>query len=160
MMVVFEMHNAKKCCLCSGVAPQTPIPLYTTGQQRCFWIPRMGVFELHNAKKIVWVQGWRPKHPYLCTLQASKDVFGYLRWWCLKCTMPKKSLCSGVAPQTPIPLYPTDQQRCFWIPKMGVFELHSAKKTLFGFRGGAPNTHTSVPYKPAKVFSDTYDGGV
>ena len=72
MMVVFELHNAKKICLGSGVAPQTPIPLYRTGQQRCFWISGTGLFELHNAKKIgylgniVWVLGWRPKHPYRC----------------------------------------------------------------------------------------------
>ena len=35
-MVVFELHDAKICCLGSGVAPQPPIPLYRTGQQRWF----------------------------------------------------------------------------------------------------------------------------
>ena len=34
------------------MVPQTPIPLYSIGQQRCFWIPGMGVFELHNAKRL------------------------------------------------------------------------------------------------------------
>ena len=76
-MVVCEMYNTKKYCLGSGVALQTPIPLYPIGQQRCFWIPRMVVFEMHNAKNSVWVLRWRPKHPYLCTLLASKSVFGY-----------------------------------------------------------------------------------
>ena len=95
----------------------------------------MGVLELHNAKKY--------------------------------------RLDSAVAPQTPIPLYPIRQQRGFWIPRMGVLELHYAKKyylgsgvapiplypirqqrwgclgeILFAFWGGAPNTHTSVPYCP------------
>ena len=104
-----------------GVGPQTPIPLYPVGQERCFWTPRMGVFELHNANKCHGVLGWPPKHPYLCTLQAGKGVFGYLGWGCLNGTMPRN---------------------------------------IVGFCGGAPNTHTSVPYKPAKVFLDTWDGGV
>ena len=46
------------------------------------------------------------------------------------------------------------------MPRMGVFEMDNAKKNLFGFLGGAPNTHTPVPHRPAKVFLDTYDGGV
>ena len=66
----------------------------------------------------------------------------------------------GVAPQTPIPLYPIGQQRCFWIPRMGVFGLQNAKKILFGFWGGAPNAHTTVIHSPAKVVLDTWDGGV
>ena len=49
-MGVFELHNGKKYCLGSGVAPQTLIPLYPIGRQRCFWILRMGVFETGNAK--------------------------------------------------------------------------------------------------------------
>ena len=49
----FELHNAKKNCLGSGVALQTRIPLHTMGQERCFWIPGMGVFEMDDAKKIV-----------------------------------------------------------------------------------------------------------
>ena len=36
----------------------------------------MGVFEMHNAKYIDWLLVWRPKHPYHCTLQAGKGVFG------------------------------------------------------------------------------------
>ena len=66
-MVVFELHNAKKYCLGSGVALQAPIPLDPIGQQRCFWVTRMGMFELHDAKKFVCVLGWRSKHPYHCT---------------------------------------------------------------------------------------------
>ena len=41
----------RKNCLGSGVAPQTPIPLHTMGQKRCFSIPGMGLFELDIAKK-------------------------------------------------------------------------------------------------------------
>ena len=120
-MGVFELHNAKKDSSSSGVALQTLIPLYPLGQQRCFWIPRMGVFELRSAKNNVLVLGWRPKHQYHCTPQASKVVFGYLGWGCLYCRVPN---------------------------------------IFFGFWGGAPNTHTSVPSRPAKVFLDTWDGGV
>ena len=72
----------------------------------------------------------------------------------------KCCLGSGLAPQTPISLYSMGQQRFFWIPRMGVFELHNTKIILFGFRGGAPNTHTSVPQGPEKVFLDAWDGAV
>ena len=114
---------------------------------------------------MLWVLGWRPKHAYLCTPWARKGVFGYLKWWCLKHTVPqnmlwvlgwrpkhaylctpwaRKSFCipkmvvfemhnaikwclgSGAAPRTPIPLYPTVQQKCFWIPWMVMFEMHNA----------------------------------
>ena len=34
------------------------------------------------------------------------------------------------------------------------------QKKMFGFWGGAPNSHTSVPRRPSKVFLDTGDGGV
>ena len=67
----------------------------------------------------------------------------------------KYCLGSGVALQAPIPLYPIGQQKCFWIPRMVVFEQHNAKNILFGFWGGAPSTHTTVPHRPAKVFLDT-----
>ena len=114
---MFKLHNDKKHCLGSGVAPQTPIPLYPTGQLKYFWVPSMVVFELHKAKK--------------------------------------HCLGSGVAPQTPISLYPTGQHRCFSVPRMVVFELHNANTLFFGFWGGAPNTHTTVPHRPAKVIWDT-----
>ena len=52
-MGVFEMDDAKKYCLGSGLAPKTPIPLHTIGQKRCFWIPGMAVFEMDSAKKIL-----------------------------------------------------------------------------------------------------------
>ena len=61
MMVVFELHNAKKYCLGSGVEPQTPIPLYPIGQQKCFWMPMMVVVELHNAKKYCLGSGMVPR---------------------------------------------------------------------------------------------------
>ena len=70
------------------MAPQTRIAVHTVGQKRCVWRPKMVVFETHHAKNVGRVQGWRPKHAYLCTLWARKGVSGYLKWWCLKCTMP------------------------------------------------------------------------
>ena len=120
-MGLFELHNAKKQRLGSGVAPRKPIPLYCIEQQRCFWIPRIGVFELHKAKKYY--------------------------------------LGSVVAPQTPIPRSPIGQQRCCWIPMMGCLNC-TMPKFSFGFWGSAPNAHTAVPHKPAKVFLDTSDGSV
>ena len=54
---------------------------------------------------------------------------------------------SGVAPQPPIPLYPIGQQRRFWTPGMGVFDLHNAKKYCLG-SGAAPQTHTPIPLYP------------
>ena len=38
----------------------------------------------------------------------------------------KYRLGSGVAPPTRIPLHTMGQQKCFWIPKMVVFEPHCA----------------------------------
>ena len=48
-MGVFEMDNAKKYLLASGVAPQTPIPL----QKRCF-LARKGVFEYLGWGFLKW----------------------------------------------------------------------------------------------------------
>ena len=56
-MMLFELHSVEIYCLGSGVAPQTPTPPYSIGQQRCFRVPGLGVSELHNAKNIVWVLG-------------------------------------------------------------------------------------------------------
>ena len=42
--------NAKKYCLASGVAPQTPVTLYPIGLKRFFWIPRVVVFQMDDAK--------------------------------------------------------------------------------------------------------------
>ena len=44
------------------MAPQAPIPLYPTGQQRCFWVPRMGVFAMHNATTSWYILGPRWCH--------------------------------------------------------------------------------------------------
>ena len=89
-------------------------------------------------KHIFWVSGWRLKHPYHCTLLTSKVVLGYLGWGCLNCTMPKNIFGSGVASQTPIPLYPIGQQKCFWIPGISV---HNARKYSL-CSGVAPPTPT------------------
>ena len=62
-MGVFEMDNAKKHCLGSGVAPQTTMYLHSIGQKPCFWIPKMGVFEMDNAKKHCLGSGVAPQTP-------------------------------------------------------------------------------------------------
>ena len=63
-MAVFEMDNAKKYCLASGVSSQSPIPLHTMGQKNSFWGPGMGVFEMDNAKKYCLGSGVAPQTPF------------------------------------------------------------------------------------------------
>ena len=134
-----------------NVAPQNPIPLHQICQQQCFWAPRKGTFEMHNAKTCALL-AWRPKRAHLCTNSASNSAVGYLGRACLKCAMPKH--CPfGVPPQARIPLHQICQQQCSWVPRMGMFEMHNAKKMLFW--RGAPSTHTSAPNMPATVFLDT-----
>jgi len=70
----------------SGVALRD-IPLHTTSQKICFWVPAMDVFKLHNATNGWGVQGWRSVCTYLCTLHLRKCVFGYLPWVSSNCTM-------------------------------------------------------------------------
>ena len=57
------MDKAKKYCLGSGVAPQTPIPLHTIHQQKWFWMPGMGVFGVDDAKKYCLSSGVAPQAP-------------------------------------------------------------------------------------------------
>ena len=87
MMGVFELHNAKTYCLGSGVPTQTPIPLYPIRHKTCFWVPRMVLFELHNAKKHPLGSGVAPQAPI--PFYPIGQLFGYLEWGCLDCTMPK-----------------------------------------------------------------------
>ena len=124
----------KKYCGGSGLALQTPIPLHPTGQKTYFWIPRTGVFEMHHAKKSgLWVLGWRSKHPHLCTPPGRKPVFGYLRWVRLKRTMPKNiAWVLGWRSRHPYLCTPRARKAGFWIPRMGVFETHHAKKYCVG----------------------------
>ena len=49
-MGMFELHKGKNFCSGSGLAPQTPVALCPIGQERCFWIPRIGVCEVHNSQ--------------------------------------------------------------------------------------------------------------
>ena len=67
------LHNGKPYCLGSGVAPQTPIPVYPIGQQRCFRIPRMVVFELHNGKTYCSGSGGAPQSGYEATRQTTRQ---------------------------------------------------------------------------------------
>ena len=92
-MGVFETHHAKKYVMGSRVAPQTPIPLHTTGQKRCFWIPKMVVFETHHARKNGVGSGVAPQTCIPLHTMGQKKISGYLKWWCLKHTMPK--ICCG-----------------------------------------------------------------
>ena len=71
-------------CDCPGV----PVLQYYSGS--------LGWVSLNCTlpQNIVCLLGWRSKHPYHCTPQARKSVFGYLGWESLNCTMPKK-LCGS-----------------------------------------------------------------
>ena len=84
---------------------------------------------------MLWVLWCRSKHAHLCTPWAGKGIFEYLKWWCLKHTMPiKYGVGCGLALRTRIPLRTMGQKRCFWIPKMVVFETHHAKRYAVGPR--------------------------
>ena len=82
MMVVFQLDNAKKYCLGSGVAPLTPIPLSPIGQQKSFWIPMMVVFQVDNAKTIPSIGCFAPTlhaggvcmSPYLCVCVRARAL--------------------------------------------------------------------------------------
>ena len=71
-MVVFELHNAKNYCLGSRVAPQTLVPLYSIGQQRC--LPGMVVFKMHRAKKQLG-SGVTPQTPIAVYSTGQQKVF-------------------------------------------------------------------------------------
>ena len=119
-MDVLEKHDAKKHCLDSEVALQPPIPLHTMGQRRYFWIPSLK----HTIpKNIVWILFFFFLFPF-------------------RRTSSQRTL-SRVAPQTRIPLHTLGQKRCFWIPKMVVFETHHATKYALG-SGVAPQTRISL----------------
>ena len=81
------MHNAKKYAVGSGLLLQTPIPLHTTSQKLCFWIPRMGVFEMHNANKYAVGSGVALQTPIPLHTTTQKLCFGSLGWVSLNCTM-------------------------------------------------------------------------
>ena len=63
----------------------------------------------------------------------------------------KKMCVFGVAPQMRIPLPQVCHQQCFWIPSMGVFEVHNAKKNV-RLWCGAPNAHTPARNIPVFVY--------
>ena len=73
-MGVFETKHAKKYCVGSGLALETPIPAHTKGQKSCLWIPRMGVFETHRAKNVVrfWAGA---ANSHACAHHGSQKMF-------------------------------------------------------------------------------------
>ena len=142
--------------------PQTPIPLYPTGQKRWFCVPRMGMFELHNAKKYIFgFWGGAPNtHTSVRTSWARKSVFGYRGWGCLKWTMP--NILFGLwcgAPNTHNSAHHRPEEVFLDTWDGGVWN-GQCQKILFVFWCGAPNTHTIVRHRPAHVFLDTWVRGV
>ena len=95
-------------------------------------------------KNIVRVLVWRPKHPYLRTPWASKGVFGYMGWGCLKGTVPKKIVCVVVwRPQHPYVCTPQASNGIFGYPGGGCLKGTVPKKLFrFGLAPQAP----MVPY--------------
>ena len=59
----------------SGVAPRTRIPLHTTGQKRCLWIPEMVVFETQHAQKYAVGSGVAPQTRIPLQTLAQKRCF-------------------------------------------------------------------------------------
>ena len=82
----------------SGVAPQTPIPPHTMGQQGCFGILGMGVFEMDNAKKYCLGSRLAPQTPIPLHTMGQQGCF----WIPEVCVFEmdnakKRCLGSGVA---------------------------------------------------------------
>ena len=119
----------------------------------------MVVFETHEDKKSRVGCGVAPQTPTPLHTMGQKRCVWVLRMGVFETHHAKKiyGVGSGLVPQTRIPLRTVGQKRCFWIPKMVVFETHHDKKICCGFRGGAPNTHTTAQHKPEQVFLDPWD---
>ena len=124
-------------------------------------IPRKSAYPMYQGYTLyaILVLGWRPKHQYPCHHGPEKvflDTWNGCVW---NGQCKRLQGFSGPALLAYIPLHTVGQKMRFWIRGMGVFGMDNAKK-LFGFRGGAPNTHISAHHGPEKVFLDTWDGGV
>ena len=76
---LFELHNARKHRVRSGLTPQPPIPLHTMGEKRCFWIPSTGVFELHNPRKCRVGSGVAPQPAIPLHTMSQKKCFWMTR---------------------------------------------------------------------------------
>ena len=157
-MGAFELPNAKKKSLDSGVAPQTPIALYPIGQQRCLWIPKMGIFELHNAKKNSQRSGLAPQTPIVPYSIGQQSCCWIPRMGVFELHTAIKNIVWVLGWRHNHP-YLCASKHIFGYLCRGCLDCTLPKK-LFVFWGGAPNTRTSVPKRPAKVLLDTYDGGV
>ena len=146
---VLEMHNAKKYVVLVWRTERTY--LCSSNANKFLRIPSVDAFEMHNAIPCVFFV-WRAEHVHVRTKIATKIVFGYVVW--MRVNEQCDKICiSGVADGTHIPLHQKCQQKCLWIPSMGVFEMHNAKKVCFWCT--APNAHTSVPKVPTKMSLDT-----
>ena len=105
-MVVFELHNAKKYCLGSGVGPQNAHSSAHHTPEKVFldtW--EEGVCNGQGQQNIVWVLEWRPKTH--TTLQPIRQkVYFWIPGMKVFAMDSAKQYClgSGVASQTPIPL--------------------------------------------------------
>ena len=95
-----------------------------------FLDPQADMFEMRNAKKTAPL-AWPPKRAYLCTEYASKGVFGYLGWGCLKCTVPQNVGFWHGAPRAHTSGL-NMPAKVFLIPKMGLFAMRTAKVCGFG----------------------------
>ena len=148
------MHNAKEYCLGSGVALQTPIPLYIMGQKRCFWIPGMGVFEMHNAKEYCLGSGVALQTPIPLYTVGRKRCFWIPGMGCLKWTIPKNIVwVQEWCPKHPYICTPWARKDVFGYLVWGCSHCAMHKNAACG--RGAPSAHTSAPNLPERVFLDT-----
>ena len=124
-MVVFEMHDAKKC-VSTACRPKRAYLGTKYATNSVFGYLVCVCLKCTMPKNVCFLARC-PRRAYLCTEYATSSIFGYLVCVYLKCTMPKKCVL-GVAPHTHIHVHQVCLQQCFWIPSMRVFERHSAKK--------------------------------
>ena len=154
-MVVFETHNAKKYCVSCGLALQTPIPLYPIGQQRCSWVPRMVLLETHNAKKYCLGSEVAPQSPIPLYPLGQQRCF-----WIPGIGVFEMDNAKNIAW---VPGWRSNHPHlCTPWARKGVFGCRgwcclkcTMPKKLCGLWAGAPNTHTTVPHRPAKMFLGT-----
>ena len=69
---------------------------------------------------------WRPKCTYLCTKYASHIFLLGAEYVCVWDEQCQQLWGLDVVPQMRIPLHQMCQKPFFWMPSMGVFEMHNA----------------------------------
>ena len=126
-MGVFELHNARKYCVGSGLAPQPPTPLHSTGQAGFFWMPGVGVFEMHDGKKCCWGSVVAHQPPMALQAMGQKKCLWIPRMGAFEIHHAKKMLLGfwGSTPTIETTAHHGPEKVLLdGVPRMGVFEMH------------------------------------